>query len=65
MGQKVSKNMSNESELIEMLTAIRREIQPVSNDDNCTVVANCKPDSLRFVIDECLDYISRNGILIF
>ena len=57
--------MSDANELIEMLTAIRREIQPVSNDDNCTVVANCKPDSLRFVIDECLDYISRNDILIF
>lgn len=58
----------NAVELIMMLTEIRKCIDDVASDAataNTTVLHPIKPDSLRFVIDQCIEYISANDVLIF
>lgn len=60
--------LPNAVELISMLTAIRGCIDDVASDAataNTTVLHPIKPDSLRFVIDQCIEYISANDVLIF
>lgn len=56
------------AEMIEMLTAVRDCIDDVASDAataNTTVLHPIKPDSLRFVIDQCIEFISANDVLIF
>lgn len=58
----------NAVELITMLTEIRKCIDDVASDAataNTTVLHPIAPDSLRFVIDQCIEYISANDVLIF
>lgn len=55
------------AELIEMLTAVRECIDDAASDRDKqqTVLHQIEPDSLRFVIDQAIEYISNNDILIF
>lgn len=53
------------AELIEMLTAIRDCIDDAASAEiNTTILHPIKPDSLRWVIDKAIEYISNNDILI-
>jgi len=55
------------AELIEMLTAICDCIDDAASAAetiNTTVLHPIEPDSLRFVIDKAIEYISNNDILI-
>lgn len=54
------------AELIEMLTAVRECIDDAASDRDKqqTVLHQIKPDSLRWVIDKAIEYISNNDILI-
>lgn len=54
------------AELIEMLTTIRDCIDDAASAEtiNTTVLHSIKPDSLRWVIDKAIEYISNNDILI-
>lgn len=55
------------AELIEMLTAVRECIDDVASAAetiNTTLLHPITPDSLRFVIDKAIEYISNNDILI-
>ena len=58
----------NAVELITMLTELRNCIDDVASDAetvNTTVLNPIKPDSLRFIIDQCIEYISDKDVLIF
>ena len=56
------------AELIEMLIAVRDCIDDAASAAetiNTTVLHQIKPDSLRFIIDKCIEYISANDVFIF
>lgn len=46
------------NEIIECLQILLKNIKEVSNEENATVIMDCKPDSFAWVITEAIEALS-------